>query len=97
MNESYQLKDYEESKKIIRNGFQMYSRSCSHVRRRNSYTVKLVKPLQVGTLAVEVDYYLVNKINRHVLAVGKRLKPVHGVLPNRVPHLQIYEYCTLVR
>ena len=94
MNESCLVKDYERSKKIIRNGFQMYSKSCSRVRRRNSYTLQLAKPLQDGSLAIEVDYYLINIINRHVFAVGKRLKPVRGVLAKRVPHLQIYEYCT---
>ena len=93
INESISAEDYEFCKKIIRNGFQMYSKSCSRVKRRNSYTIQLDRTLEDGARVIEVDYYIVNKTTKHVFAVGKKLKPVTGVLQNRVPHLQMYEYC----
>lgn len=94
LNEIYTASDYEKSQKIIRNGYQMYSKSCSRVKRRNSHTIQLTSTYGNGARAIEVDYYLVNKSTRHVFAVGRMLKAVHGILPNRVPHLQIFEYCT---
>ncbi|XP_076113737.1 uncharacterized protein LOC143082060 [Mytilus galloprovincialis] len=76
--------DFLKASKIIRNGYVMYSRLCTKVKKRNSYSIKLSGDEQY----FEVEYFLCHKASLHVFAVGRKLVIVGGVLVSRVPHIK---------
>jgi hypothetical protein len=78
--------------KIVRNGFVMYSKKCSRVKRRNSYTIALHSPLGNGCEIVQVEYFLVHKVSERVYAVARALKVHQFALPRRLPQVKEYVY-----
>ena len=91
-NDNLHLKNFVRAKKIINNGYVMYSKLCSKVKKRNSYTVSVSENVQDNRI-LEVHYFLINKETSQVFAVGKTLQHIGGVLQTNVPHLQKAEYC----
>ncbi|XP_052212666.1 uncharacterized protein LOC127831685 [Dreissena polymorpha] len=80
--------------KIFRGGLSVYSKLCSKVRKRNSYTwavTSTADDLEDGSI-LEIEYFLVHKRTMQVFAVGKKLKTVGGVLPGNAPHIQRVQY-----
>ena len=75
--------DFLKVSKIIRNGYVIYSKSCTKVKKRNSYSVKMVEEDN----SMEIDYFLFHKLTEHVFAVGRRLLIVGPMLSNRMPHI----------
>ena len=83
-------KDFLSVSKIARNGFMMYSKTCTKVRKQNSYTIQLNKSLSANAeaIAVEVHKYLMDNQSRKVFAVGRLVVSCGSVLPRRVSYLQ---------
>ena len=82
------------AKKIVRCGYTMYSKLCSKVKKRNSYTFTIssaVEDYDIGSM-FETEYFLVHKETMHVFAVGKRLKGVGGVFPGNAVQIQRVQY-----
>lgn len=80
--------EFLKAAKIIRNGYVMYSKLCTKVKKRNSYCIRLTETNDF----MEVEYYLYHVASNHVFAVGKCLRVVGGVLSDRVPHTKEVEY-----
>lgn len=80
----HSISEFLKASKIIRNGYVMYSKMCTKVKKRNSYCVKLIGDEEF----FEVEYFLYHKTSLHVFAVGRKLCIVGGVLNNRVPHIK---------
>jgi len=87
--------DYLSISKIARNGFQMYCKGCTRVKKQNSYTIKLnttVEGTEGNGDIIVVANYVMEKKSRKVFAIGQLMISVGSILPRRAPHLQIIEY-----
>ena len=80
-----------KAKQIVRNGNIIYSKLCTKVKKRNSFTVTMTGNLELGNI-FEVHYFLEHQPSLHVFAVGKKVKTVGGVLPANALHIQRAEY-----
>ncbi|XP_069108908.1 uncharacterized protein [Argopecten irradians] len=86
--------DYINISKIARNGFQMYSKSCLRVKKQNSYTIKLERPVQMKDKTcqlVEVQSYVMVKSSRKVFAIGRVMEFSGSIIPRRMPQMQKIE------
>ena len=66
----------------------VYSKSCSKIKKRNSYTAAVVTTEMVDGYFFEIDYFIFNKSSRHVFAVGQLLHASVGMLLINAPHIQ---------
>ncbi|XP_045206836.2 uncharacterized protein LOC123559081 [Mercenaria mercenaria] len=69
-----------------RNGFVMYSRSCTKVNKHNSYTIAIDDG---QNSSIEVDSFLVHEQTRRVFAVGKLFGEDGCAVEGRVPHIKL--------
>ena len=60
--------EIDKSKKVLRHNSIFYSKECSRVKKRNSYTVQLEQKLDNGETIVQVRYYLISGF-KHAYAV----------------------------
>ena len=63
-----------------------YSKDCTRVHKRNSYTLRLERKTENGEEIVQVDYYLMDA-NEHVFAVCNTYS-VSAFINGRTNHLQ---------
>jgi hypothetical protein len=82
--------DFFSVSKIARNGYLMYSKMCTKVKKQNSYTIQLLKKLDSNDEAtvIEVYRYLMEIASRKVFAVCRLAVSSGSILPRRVQHLQ---------
>lgn len=79
--------DFSLVAKVARNGFTMFSKACSKVKKQNSFCIMLEKPTaQVD--AIEVHKFIMHNDTVKVFAVGRLMKMAESILDRRVPHLQ---------
>ncbi|XP_033759632.1 uncharacterized protein LOC117341881 [Pecten maximus] len=78
--------------KVIRNGFYLYSTSCSKVKKQNSYTVALESTTKDGEVGIEIEQFLLHKSSKQVFAVGKLMREMESVLEGYISHMKRLEY-----
>ena len=84
--------EIDTSKKILRHDSVFYSKECSRVKKRNSYTVQLEQRLANDELVVQVRYYLISDL-KHAYAVCDTFASRGPVVDNRMGFLLKVEKC----
>ena len=84
--------EIDKSKKVLRHDSIFYSKECSRVKKRNSYTVQLEQMLDNGETIVQVRYYLISGF-KHVYAVCDTFASRGSVVDNQMKFLMKVEKC----
>lgn len=74
--------------KVSRHGFLFYSKCCTRVKKRNSYTALLEVEASDMEKIISIDYFLVNKNTHRVFAVGQTMRVMGPVLHQLGSHVQ---------
>ena len=61
------VQEIGKSKKILRHDSVFYSKECSRVKKRNSYTVPLEQKLDDGETVVQIRYYLITHLKPYAV------------------------------
>ena len=84
--------EIDNSKKILRHDSIFYSKECTRVKTRDSYTVQLEKRLKNGETVVQVGYYLISDLKR-AYAVCDTFASCGHVVDNQIDFLRTVEKC----
>ncbi|KAK3107405.1 hypothetical protein FSP39_013796 [Pinctada imbricata] len=90
-DDSISEKHFFKSDKIVYGQIILYSKNCTRVKKRNSYTIEIAQQHLDGSDIMQVDYFLMKKDTKQVVAVCTLLRMVRPVVRGRAPHCQIVE------
>ncbi len=87
VSRSVSIKEFMQASKIFRNGQVFYSKRCTRVKKRNSFTAKTA----LGEI-VETEFFLVHQETLKVFAVCRKLEVTTEVLQSRLPQIRVVSF-----